>query len=65
MRHIALLLLFLSVFTHAFELDTNDIFEQIHESEENDDVSMESSEDLESVFDNVEITLNQGKTVIF
>jgi len=65
MRHIALLLLFLSVFTHAFEFDTNDIFEQIHESEENDDVSMESSEDLESVFDNVEVTLNQGKTVIF
>jgi len=56
MRHIALLLLFLSVFTHAFEFDTNDIFEQIHESEENDDVSMESSEDLESVFDNGLIT---------
>ena len=65
MRQIALLLLVLPVFTHAFEFDTNDIFEQIHESEENDDVSMESSEDLESVFDNVEVTLNQGKTVIF
>jgi len=56
MRHIALLLLFLSVFTHAFEFDTNDIFEQIHESEEIDDVSMESSENLESVFDNGLIT---------
>ena len=60
-----MLLLFLSVFTHAFEFDTNDIFEQIHESEENDDVSMESSEDLASVFDNVEVTLNREKQLFF
>ena len=67
MRHIALLLLFLSVFTHAFEFDdmTNDIFEQIHESEEIDDVSMESSENLESVFDNVDVSLNKGNAVLF